>query len=93
MDDSELRKTLVKLQQELEQIDGIDDIDDESRARLEHLLVDIRSVLGREGGSPAEHYRSLGEQLVDGVQRYEAIHPALTAAMQHALDILSRAGI
>lgn len=90
MDDSELRKTLEELHRELK---AIDSIDDESRQRLEHLMVDIRAVLDREGLSPAEHYHSLGEQLIDGVQRYEAPHPALTAAMQHALDILSRAGI
>ena len=90
MDDSELRDTLEKLHQELEQTD---DLDDESRQRLQHLMGDIRIALDREGPSPSEHYQSLSEQLTDSLWRYEISHPNLTAAMMHALDILSGAGI
>jgi len=90
MEDPELRDTLEKLHQELEQAD---DLDDESRQHLQHLMGDIRTALDREGPSPAEHYQSLGEQLTEGIQRYEISHPSLTAAMKHALDILSGVGI
>jgi hypothetical protein len=90
MGDSELRDTLEKLHRELEQTDNLDE---ESRQRLQHLMDDIRTALDSEEPSPAEHYQSLGDQLIDGVQRYEVSHPALTAAMSHALEILSRAGI
>jgi hypothetical protein len=90
MDDSELRATLEKLHLELERTD---DLDDESRQRLQHLMGDIRTALDREGTPPPEHYQSLGEQLNDGIQRYEISHPSLTAAMRHALDILSGVGI
>jgi hypothetical protein len=90
MDDSELRQTLEKLHQELEQTD---DLDDESRQRLQHLMGDIRTALDREGPSPTEHYQSLGDQLTDAIWRYEISHPSLTAALRHALDILSGAGI
>jgi hypothetical protein len=90
MDHSELRDTLEKLHQELEQIDYLDD---ESRQRLERLMGDIRTVLDREGPSSTEHYKSLYDQLMDGIQRYEISHPNLTAAMRHTLDILSGAGI
>jgi hypothetical protein len=90
MDDSDLRDTLEKLHQELEQVDSLDD---ESRERLEHLMGDIRTVLDREEPSSAEHYQSLGDQLTDAIQQYEISHPSLTVAMGHALDILSGAGI
>jgi len=90
MDDLELRDTLEKLHQELEQTDNLDD---ESRQRLQHLMGDIRIALDREGPSPTEHYQSLGDQLNDAIQRYEISHPGLTAAMKHALDILSGVGI
>ena len=90
MDDSELRDTLEKLHQELEQTDNLDD---ESRQLLQHLMDDIRTALEREGPSPTEHYQSLGDQLTDGILRYEISHPTLATAMRHALDILSGAGI
>jgi hypothetical protein len=90
MDDSDLRDTLEKLHQELEQTDGLDD---ESRQRLQHLMGDIRTALDREGPSPTEHYQSLNDEISDAIQRYEISHPSLTAAMSHALDILSGIGI
>jgi uncharacterized membrane protein YccC len=90
MDDSDLRDTLEKLHQELEQTENLDD---EARQRLEHLMGDIRTVLDREEPPTAEHYQSLGDQLNDAIQRYEISHPSLTAAMSHALDILSGVGI
>jgi len=90
MEDSNLRDTLEKLHQELDQIS---DLDDESRQRLEHLMGDIRTVLDQEEPSTAEHYQSLGDQLNDAIQRYEVSHPNLTAAMSHALDILSGVGL
>ncbi len=90
MDDSELRDTLEKLHQELDQTEYLDD---ESRQRLQHLMGDIRTALDREEQSPGEHYQSLGDQLNEAIQRYEISHPSLTAAMKHALDILSGAGI
>lgn len=90
MEDSELRDTLEKLHTELEQTENLDE---DSRQRLEHLMGDIRTALDRQAPPPSEHYRSLGEQLSDGVLRYEISHPALAAAMRRALDILSGAGI
>jgi hypothetical protein len=90
MDDPELRDALEKLHQELEQAD---DLDAESRQRLEHLKGDIQSALDRETPTTTEHYQSLGDQLTDGILRYEISHPTLAAMMRHALDILSGAGI
>jgi len=68
-------------------------LDDESRQQLEHLMGDIRAALDRETPPPSEHYQSLGDQLTDGILRYEISHPTLAAMMRHALDILSGAGI
>ena len=90
MEDPELRDTLEKLHYELEHTD---DLDEESRRHLQHLMADIRLTLDREGDSTPEHYASLGDQLTDGIQRYEISHPSLTTAMRHALDILSGIGI
>ena len=90
MNDTVLRDTLEKLHQELEQAG---DLDEESLQRLQHLMSDIRTVLDREGPSANEHYQSLGDQLSEAIQRYAISHPSLTATMNQALDILSRAGI
>ena len=90
MEDSELRDTLEKLHNELEMTDNLDD---ESRQRLQHLMGDIRTTLDRTEPSPTEQFQALSDQLSEGIQRYEISHPSLTAAMRHALDILSAAGI
>ena len=90
MDDTELRDTLEKLHQELEQTDSLDD---ESRQRLQHLMGDIRTALDRDQPSSVDHYQSIGDQLNDAIQGFEISNPSLTAMMRHALDILSGLGI
>jgi len=90
MSNVELREALEKLQQELKQTENLDD---EARQRLQHLMADMHSILEQEEPSVAEYFQSFGDQLADGVQRYEISHPALTAAMQRLLEILSSAGI
>jgi hypothetical protein len=90
MDNSDLLDTLEKLHQELEQTE---DLDDESRQQLQHLMGDMRTVLEREEPASTEEDDSFIEQLGDVIQEYEVSHPSLTAALQHALDILSGAGI
>ena len=90
MSNSDLRDTLEKLHQELEQTENLDE---ESRQQLEHLMGDIRTTLDREEPSSAEEDESFGDQLTEAIQEYEISHPGLTATLQHALDILSGAGI
>jgi Domain of unknown function (DUF4404) len=90
MDDPELHEALEKLHQELEQAD---DLDDESRQRLQHLMVDMHTALERQSPAAKGEDESLLEQLSDNIQEYEVSHPGLTSALQHALDILSGAGI
>jgi hypothetical protein len=90
MEDPELLEALEKLHQEL---DEAEDLDDESRQKLQHLAVHIRTVLDREEADDAEEDESFFEQIGESIQEYQASHPGLTAALQHALDILSGAGI
>lgn len=90
MDNSDLLDTLEKLHQELEQTENLDD---ESRQQLQHLMGDMRTVLEREEPASTEEDDSFIEQLGDAIQEYEVSHPSITAALQHALDILSGAGI
>jgi hypothetical protein len=90
MDDPELHEALEKLHQELEQAD---DLDDESRQGLQHLMGDIRTALDRQPPTAEREEESLFDQVNESIQMYEVTHPALTAALQHALDILSGAGI
>ena len=90
MDDPELNEALEKLHQELEQAD---DLDDESRQRLQHLMGDIRTALERQPPAAEGEDESLFEQLSDNIQEYGVSHPGLTSALQHALEILSGAGI
>ncbi len=90
MDDPELNEAVEKLHQELE---GADDLDDEAREQLHHLEGHIRAVLAREQASEEDDDELFLEQIGESIQRYEASHPSLTAAVQHALEILSGAGI
>ena len=90
MEDPELHEALEKLHHELEQAD---DLDDESRQGLQHLMSDIRMALDRQPPAPEGEDESLFDQLNESIQQYEVSHPSLTAALQHALEILSGAGI
>jgi hypothetical protein len=90
MDDPELHEAVGKLHQELEQADNLDE---ESRQQLQHLMGDIRTALDRQPPAPEEEDESLFEQINESIQQYEVTHPDLTAALQHALDILSGAGL
>ena len=90
MDNSDLRDTLEKLHQELEQTENLDD---ESRQQLQHLMGDIQTALDRQEPPSAENDDSFIEQLDEAIQHYEVSHPSITVALQHALDILSGAGI
>ena len=103
MDDPELDDTLEKLHQELHnELEQAGDLDEESRQHLLHLMGDIRAALDRqpalpgersERGEPSEADQSLGEQITETIVEYEISHPSLVAALRHALDILSGAGI
>lgn len=90
MENSELRDTLEKLHRELEQAENLDD---DSRERLQHLEVHIQAVLDREESSSTEEDDSLGDRLNDAIQEYEVTHPDLTTVLRHVMDILSGAGI
>jgi hypothetical protein len=90
MPNPELKDSLEKLHLELEETS---DLDDDSRQQLQHLMDDIRTVLERDQDASEEEDDSLGDQINEAIQQYEVSHPDLTAALQHALDILSGAGL
>lgn len=90
MDDPELNEALEKLHQEL---DEVDDLDDESVQRLQHLESHIRTILEREQASATDEDEGLFDQIGESIEQYQISHPGITAALQHALDILSGAGI
>jgi hypothetical protein len=90
MPNPELKDSLEKLHLELEETT---DLDDDSRQQLQHLMEDIRIVLERDQDESEEEDDSLGDQINEAIQQYEISHPGLTAALQHALDILSGAGL
>ena len=90
MEDPELHEALEKLHQEL---DEVDDLDDESVQQLQHLEGHIRTILEREQASATDEDESFFGQLSESIDRYQISHPGLTSALQHALDILSGAGI
>ena len=88
--DEDLRDTLEKLHQELEKTENLDE---ESRQRLAHLMGDIRTVLDRQEQASADENQSLGDQIIEAIERYEVSYPNLALALRHALDILSGSGI
>jgi hypothetical protein len=94
MDDPELHEALEKLHLELhEELEQVDDLDDESREQLQHMMEHLRTILEREQAPGDEDDDSFLEQLNESIDRYQISHPGLTSALQHALDILSGAGI
>ena len=90
MDDTELDDLLDKLHTELQ---DTGDLDDDSRQRLQDLMGDIRLALRRDEIADHPQGDSLGDRLTEVIVEYEVTHPSLAAALRHALDILSGAGI
>lgn len=90
MDDKELRETLQRLHNEL---DNAEEMDEESTQLLKHLMGDIQTHLERSGETTLLEYQPLSEILRKSIQHFEVDHPTLVATMGKALDILSRMGV
>jgi hypothetical protein len=65
-------------------------LDDEKRKLLLHLQADIAAALEQ---CEEEQEPSLVERLNEAVDEFEISHPALTTAIGHVMDILSRSGV
>ena len=84
MSDQELRRTIQELRRELADVGELD-------ADLEHLLAEIRTDIDAVVDRTAPP--SLGELLRAAVQRFEASHPSLSAAMAAVIDQLANIGV
>ena len=88
MKDQELRKLLEKLHGEIENTKSVDE---KGRELLHDLSADIRELLARSGGRPAEP--TVIQRLDESIQHFEVTHPELTATLSQLLTTLSNAGI
>jgi hypothetical protein len=88
MEEKNLQQKLSELHAEIE---GAQDIDEESLQMLAHLQHDIQNLLGSSADLDANH--SLTERLTEAIARFEATHPDLTRNMGQVLDLLSQLGI
>jgi ElaB/YqjD/DUF883 family membrane-anchored ribosome-binding protein len=90
MDHQQLREKLEQLHNELEQTETVDA---DTRRELDDLSKDIRELLDRPGDRTDRRYSRLRESLRANASRFEASHPRLTSAMQHAIDALVQMGV
>jgi polyhydroxyalkanoate synthesis regulator phasin len=91
MNDDELRQLLEELHQKIETTSSVDE---KGRELLNHLSMDIRSLLERTGGEEPRRATS-GEvnRLEESIRHFEVTHPTLTATLSQLLNILNNAGI
>ncbi|WP_283788187.1 DUF4404 family protein [Bermanella sp. WJH001] len=81
----ELKSKLTQLKQA---IGNIDTLDDESRALLQQLDQDIKTVLT---GEPADV--SLNDRLEQQAVEFDSEHPKTSAVIRDIMDMLARMGI
>ncbi len=87
MDNPSLREKLEQLHAELERTQEIDESNSEY---LQHLIVDIQSVLNQSGVEQSRKYPLITERLRDAIKRLEDSHPKLTLAIGQVLDHLAQ---
>ena len=88
MNDDELRQLLEELHQKIE---STDTVDEPGREMLNHLSMDIRSLLERTG-SRRDATKEVS-RLEESIRHFEVTHPTLTATLSQMLNILNNAGI
>ena len=88
MPTEQLRKTLEKLHDELEETTSLDA---ESHRLLVEVLRDIESLLASEESDHTSE--SLLDRLRSATGEFEESHPTLTEAVGRVVDVLSRMGI
>ncbi len=85
MNNQELHDLLVKVHDEIEQTDAIDE---KSRELLRDLDEHIRNLIE---GEP--HAAGVAEQLEFAIQHFEVTHPVFSKLLTRLMEILSGAGI
>jgi hypothetical protein len=86
MSAEELRETLARLHQELQNTPSLDR---ESQQLVMEISADI-TRLGRPGVASAADHSSRLESLA---VRFESGHPALAASVRQIIDVLGKAGM
>ena len=84
----ELDELLDRLNSEMA---SVDDLNDESRAKLEDLKTRIAALLADHENQPAES--ELTEPVQAAIDDFEKTHPALTMTLGRIMDILNKMGI
>ncbi len=87
MDNPSLREKLEQLHDELERTKGIDE---SNREYLQHLMMDIQSLLKQSGVEQSRKYPLITERLREAIKRSEDSHPTLTLAIGQVLDHLAQ---
>jgi len=90
MEDTELRKLLQQLHEEIQNTRTIDEKGSEV---LRDLEGDIRALLERSEGKPVQLHPSLVQRLEGALTQFEVTHPELTTLISRLLDSLSTAGL
>ena len=89
-----LRATLAELEAELE---GVDSLDPESRARLQEVAAEITEALERSDpdlkGLKLEPPHTIPERLSENVETFRAQYPTLAGIVQRLIDGLAQLGI
>ena len=88
MDNTELRKLLEQLHEEIEHAGSVDE---GNRELMQQLWEDIHELLKRTEATPARS--SAVRRLEQGIEQLETDHPSLTALLTQLLETLSNAGI
>jgi predicted component of type VI protein secretion system len=90
MDDHELRKLIEQLHAEIQ---NTQTVDEKGQELLTHLESDIRELLNRTEGKDEPVRPATIKRLEEGLEHFEATHPALAKLIFNLLETLSNAGI
>jgi sugar-specific transcriptional regulator TrmB len=90
MDDEALRKLIEQLHAEIQ---NTHTVDKKGQELLTHLEADIQELLDRTEGNVMLVHPSTVQRLEEGLNHFEATHPALTALLSRFLEALGNVGI
>ena len=90
MDDKELRKLLLELQDEMEKTKTVDE---KGRMILQAMDKDIHDLLHISGTEPLQVNPSVIQRFRDAREHFEITHPGITANLSKLLNTLSTVGI
>lgn len=86
----QLRRTLERLHEEIEETDFVDANDEKL---LRELMADITRVLDASAERREVEEESIGERLSEAIQRFEKSHPTLAANIERVIDAFGRLAV